>query len=499
MKRKTLLVGLLSIVAVSAAVLGGNYATFAPIANAATEDEIEEAIASGVGWLVSQQESDGGWGNWQQTAVTCLALVMLEERAYELRYESPFDPAYTYSDNVIRGWQYIFSEPHIHVQPLSVQSHNGRSDDPDTNGNGYGIYFDMGGQTYNTSICLMALAASRTPDRPNDGGLDHNGDGNPDTFKEIAQEAVDWLAFAQADLGSPEGGWNYGAQDNTGERADNSNSGYAVLGLAYGQYEKGFNCTVPDWVRTELEVWIDHIQCVAAGNDCGGSGYDESDDNVNELKTGNLIFEMTFVGDAPSVPRFEKAMGYIDRHWRDSNTNPGWGYRVSPADYQAMYTLMKGLGYSQINWVDTDGDGSRDDDWFRQEPPASPPRDFASVLVAQQNADGSWPRTSWEDQELPILSTVWALLTLGRAIPPPPGEVLLAEAEVRQVLRFDPSAALQMRIYADGFAPNSPEFDAQVYGVQYRAQRAEHLRTGEVRVYYVKIYDWNNVNFFERP
>lgn len=496
MKRKTLLVGLLAIVVVGITMQGGSYASFGPAANAVTQDEIEEAIARGVNWLVSQQEGDGKWGDWQQVGVTCFALVALEERAYELGYQSAFNPDYPYSDNIIRGWQYILSESHAHVQRLRAQLHNGKSDNPDTNGNGYGIYFDTQehSQTYNTGICLMALAAGSAPDRPNDGGLDYNGDGKPDTFKEIAQEAVDWLAFAQGDSDRTEGGWDYDAQDNEVDHADNSNSGYAVLGLAYG---KEFDCDVPDWVSTELDVWINHIQCGAAGDEHGGSGYGGPCDNVNELKTGNLLFEMTFVReDASSTQRFQKALDYIERHWRDQDIDPGWGYNEYPADYQAMYTLMKGLDYSGIDLIDTDGDGDRDNDWHKQESPASPPQDFATVLMGQQNADGSWPGDCNHGNS--VLCTVWALLTLDRAAPRLE-KVLLTEAEAHQVIRFNPSAALQKRIFADGFAPNSPEFDVQVYGVQYRAQRAEHLGTGEVRVYYVKIDDWKKVGFFKRP
>jgi hypothetical protein len=503
MKRKTLSVGLLVIAVVSATVLGGSYVAFVPSANAATEDKIEEAIASGVAWLASQQKNDGSWGDRYQAAVTCFALVNLEERAYDLGYGSPFNPDYPYSNNVIRGWQYIFGVPHAHAQTLGVQSHNGSPDNPDTNGNGYGIYFETWGEekspTMSTGICLMALAASRTPNRPNDGRLDYNGDGNPDTFKEIAQETVDWLAFAQADSGRLEGGWGYGALDNASVGADNSVSGYAVLGLAYGQE---FGYTVPAWVKTELNVWINHIQC-SAGDNHGGSGYGWGPcDEVNELKTGNLIFEMAFVGDAPSVQRFQEALDYIERHWQDSNIDPelgpiGWGYNVYPAHYQAMYTLMKGFRHSGIELIDTDGDGNRDDDWFNQEPPASPPQDFTTALLAQQNADGSWPGNCAYGNS--IRCTTWALLTVGNVVPLPPEVRLLAEAEAHQVIQFDPNAALQRRIVDDGFVPNSPEFDVQIRGIQYRAQGAEHLGTGKMRVYYAKVPDWDNVEDVERP
>ena len=361
--------------------LGGSQAT------AATEEEIEAAIDIGVFWLADQQNADGSWGGYEEAAHTGLALVELQEYAYELgkenpEIESPFDPDYLYSDNVIAGWDYLLQ--HVYEE-------------------GGGVYFGSGwSRTYSTGICLMALAATGTPDRP---GVDLDGDANPETFQEIAQEAVDWLAFAQVGSGAYEGGWGYEASEGW---ADNSNSGYAVLGLAYGE---DFGCTVPDEVKTKLDKWIDFIQ-----GDDGGSGYSWPNDWTNVLKTGNLIFQMTFVGDDPGVQRFQDALDYIELHWRDQNQDPGWGYN-GPSHRQAMYCLMKGFEYSGIDLIDTDGDGERDDDWFNQDPPASPAQDFASVLVAHQQLDGAWPWDYWGDE---ILSTTWALLTLEKVAPPPP-------------------------------------------------------------------------------
>jgi N-acetyl-anhydromuramyl-L-alanine amidase AmpD len=76
-------------------------------------------------------------------------------------------------------------------------------------------------------------------------------------------------------------------------------------------------------------------------------------------------------------------------------------------------------------------------------------------------------------------------------------DVLLAEAEMHQVIQFNPGAALQKHIFADGFVPNSPEFEIQINNVRYQAQRAEHLGTGRVRVYYAEVEDWSNVRFVE--
>ena len=77
-------------------------------------------------------------------------------------------------------------------------------------------------------------------------------------------------------------------------------------------------------------------------------------------------------------------------------------------------------------------------------------------------------------------------------------EKLLDAAAKAQVIEFNPRAALQKRIFADGFVPNSPEFEVESGGVRYVAQRAEHLGTGEVRVYHVPKGDWDKVVYLRR-
>ncbi|MFN8475939.1 MAG: hypothetical protein U0822_27435 [Anaerolineae bacterium] len=79
------------------------------------------------------------------------------------------------------------------------------------------------------------------------------------------------------------------------------------------------------------------------------------------------------------------------------------------------------------------------------------------------------------------------------------GPVLLAEAERRQNMQFNPNAALQKRIFADGLVPNSPEFRVSLGGVDFGGQRAESLASGLVRVYFVMVPNFANVAFVQRP
>lgn len=74
-------------------------------------------------------------------------------------------------------------------------------------------------------------------------------------------------------------------------------------------------------------------------------------------------------------------------------------------------------------------------------------------------------------------------------------DALLQKAAEEQLIEFNPDAALQKEIFADGVVPNSPEFPLLFDGISYVAQRAEHLQSGEVRVYFAEIDDYSNVQY----
>lgn len=388
--------------------------------SAATEDEIELSIADGLAWLADDQEDDGSWpAYWEDTATTGLAVLKFCDYAREQDID-PFDPEYEYNEQVVGGLNHLFTT--MVIVEILPQDHTagatGTDDDPDSNSNGVGIYahgyaypFDV----YDTGIVLSALSACGFPDEAIYApGTEVDGM----THEDVAQDMVDWLAFAQSDAHTDfgggilcgEGGWSYGALDNTGDGTknygpDNSNSGYAVLGLAYAQ-DSGL--IVPDWVKTELNAYV---MCIQDPND-GGSWYDHVGDGIGEniLKTGNLIFEMGFVGDTPDTPRVQDALDYLESHWGDAsgwNLPPGWN--GEPAQYHTMFTTMKGLEFMGI---DTFGDPEID--WFE---------DLSDVIVAQQNKDigpnyGSWKISSGRGN--PTIITTWALLTLEKVSPPPP-------------------------------------------------------------------------------
>lgn len=409
--------------------------------------QIQTAIDDGIAWLAGEQNTTdpnssnyGSWGDpsasdYFPVAQTGLALLKLEDYAWEKYKVSPLDSSYPYSAQVQNGLNYLFSQAKVvdstttpAMGPFQSQAHvnNGITtwDNPDTNGDGKGVYIASSQfrAIYETGIAMMAIAATRLPNQTV-SVLPSPWNGSPVNnwhYQDVLQDAVDYLAYAQCDSGTGRGGWRYTPND---AQADNSVSGYAVIGLQYAENPLyGFNCIIPQFVRNELcTYWIPYVQNMPtdpSDPEFGGSGYYAPNSWVNTLKTGNLLCEMAFVGYTQSNLRVQTALTYIKKHWHDPNINPGWGwnYTAGQAYYQATYCLMKGL---QSMGIADDGMSPDVADWYQ---------DLADTIVPQRHLpDGYWENSYAEvhpdgivDNTNPILCTAWALLTLERAAPPSP-------------------------------------------------------------------------------
>ncbi len=425
------------------------FALCLPTVQAATEAEIQAAIDDGLAWLAAKQHTapgpdSGCWGESRHWGKTGLALKKFEHDAIVRGYSTPFDPGYMYHENVERGFYFLFRAARI--ETISVQPHG----NPDSDGDGIGVSFFLGA-TYETGIALMAIVESNTPDRVVD---------SPDspvhgwTYYDVAADVMDWLAFAQTDFGVFEGGWAYDAMDSSGNWADQSNSGYATLGLAFAEASPpdGFGLSVPQFVKDELgdpNLWIDYIQNDVDGDQFdGGSAYYDPNDTlpgyqtVNILETGNLLFEMAWYGDDQTTQRVQDAIAYVVRHW----TDPGYSWPDPQGwygNYQAMFTMMKGFEAFGIEFIDGI-------DWFDE---------VSDTIVATQHANGSWGPDVWDDWVGgdTVLSTTWALLTLQKAAP----EIVISvELDIKPQSCPNP-----LRTNARGVTPvailGTEEFDVQ--------------------------------------
>ena len=370
-------------------------------AQASLEEDIDSAINDGLEWLSNRQMPDGSWRFIDESSssydygVTGLVLLKLVDRAKELELD-PFDDNessptyYEYAANVTAGFNYIFNATALLPGDL--------------------VCINTYPQTYSTSIVMMALASTNAPDKViTVGAL------NGWTYEEALQGMVDWLTDAQNDEGyCAVGGWGYGSNEQTW--GDQSNTGYATLALGYASAESpyGFGLDIPTVVLTNLSTYIDNIQDPVNGDVYdGGSWYEPCTPYawINILKTGNLIYEMALVGYDVNDPCVQDAITYIENHWSDTGLPAD---TIPPASlgwmdcYQAMFTMMKGFESFGIETIDY---GMGDTNWFQE---------VVSVILANQNPDGSWAHINTsigEGMQSANLRAAWAMLTLERVVP----------------------------------------------------------------------------------
>lgn len=363
----------------------------APAAQAATPAEIQQAIDDGLAYLAATQAGDGSWDNWGWAEVGATGTAVL---AMELH-----DPV-TYATNIQAGLDYLFDNAYIQaINPA----------DPGAPADGDGVYFGWDWM-YETGIAMMAIAGSETPWAiVNVPGSDVDGW----RYDEVMQECVDYLAWAQNEATGWDpncrGGWRY---EPNYDDSDNSVSQWPVLGMIVAE---GFGCTVPGFVRSELDLWIDYIQ----NDTTGGSGYAGPDEWVNVAKTGALLIEMYFYSDDTTVPRVQSARDYIDSNWSSDGEHLVLPYGNSgTTSFYAMYSVFKGLKLHEIDNLPS-VDGTYAGDWYAL---------YTDYLALNpgQNADGSWGTGQWSDYPL---ATAWALLILAAEAIPPPVYYLSLEPE----------------------------------------------------------------------
>jgi hypothetical protein len=125
-------------------------------------------------------------------------------------------------------------------------------------------------------------------------------------------------------------------------------------------------------------------------------------------------------------------------------------------------------------------------------------RYLGSVLFTFGNT-GSWPQYELNTAEMIEIAKV---VRDYQPVTPPPvtdwKSEVWAESIERQAISLNPNAALQMKIFADNFVPVQSEFYYTAQdGINRACMAAEHLQTGERRVYYAVVPNWSNVQWFK--
>lgn len=305
---------------------------------------------------------------------------------------------------------------------------------------------------------------------------------------------------------------------------------------------ESYNEVFPESASPDRKRSYDEFQ-VAFGEKIKAAGFEPIAMN---FATGNMLGK-DFLDYFPGTLETHTYLGFHEYDWptmwrlhkeniEQKNEGGMWltlRYRRVMADVRRVYGNRHRVLISECGM--TQGVVGRDDLGWRADPKVSEDDYWQSLmwyndhlmqddfvdgaLLYVVGASGGWPK--WESFEhLGGIIDRLAALQAQQPLAPPPkpvpvpdpdpepdpdpaptatlAQALLAEADRRQVLQFNPDAALQKHVFADGFVPNSPEFDLTFDGVKYIGQRAENLRTGEVRVYHVRVGDWDAVAYETR-
>ena len=288
-----------------------------------------------------------------------------------------------YVETVQRGLNYLLDNTHVYPIPMQAAG------DPDTNGNGIGIgcYTNWSNCSYECGITLMTFASSKAPGMVAlRGPMDVVGR----SYGEIVQDMVDYMAFAQSEesTGVYRGGWRYTPNSSS---SDNSVSQWPVIGMEAAETTMGV--IIPEFVRSELNYWIDYSQ----DDITGGAGY-TGPSGTNLLRTASLMCQMKFFGDDMSDSRVIAGLNYINLTWDTDSLH-------FPNTYYAFYGVMKAF---RLLGIETLPDGT---DWY-----SDPARGYATHLVNLQSSNGTWGSGYVSSHPL---SSAWALLTLQEEVVEP--------------------------------------------------------------------------------
>jgi len=373
--RFVFLVAILSILA-----LVMSAATASPIGDQAkpsdslVRTQVKAAMSRAIRWLESQQRSDGSFADTAivnddgsigsqgiQPALTALVVYGIAR--------TPLADEMRNTDMMMRAIAYIKK----HVKP------NG------------GIYRDTFATTYQTSVCLAALAAVKDPaDAP---------------IIAAAQRYIKSLqANEQAGVVPTSlnyGGWGYSAGSR---EADLSNLQFALTAL------KESGLTKDDAVWEKAVQFVERCQNIKVD---GGFIYrpGESKAGVDEKGNYRSYLSMTYAGLLSFIycdvdkddPRVRAAVEWLRKHYSLEENFPIGKQGL----YYSYQTMAKALAaYGEETFLDATG---KKHDWFAE---------LASSLLKKQNAQGFWVNTSsrWFEADR-VLVTAYAILALSEGYP----------------------------------------------------------------------------------
>jgi len=311
----------------------------------------------------------GTWsGNSFPEAITAFGALAFQLNGYTSWQDRSKRP---YAETVDRAITYVLGElkkAEIKPQPAG---------NPDSNGNGYGLYAHQEMPLYVTPIIALALIADRMPDRTASSDSE-TVDGR--TMRDIVRDMVDFIAFAQTEDGDARGGWRY----TPNKEADMSVTQWPVLAMISARQNLGIDA--PAWVRKELlEHWLVYIQAKD-----GAFWYKDlsSTDSTAPVRTAGGLICFSFCGLNASDDKVRRAIDAIGRDW--GNDNVGNLYTMYTITKAAKLTSPHVAKFGQHDWDS----------------------EYKDHLFKKQAADGTFGVYEHGSMASKDLATAWGVLIL---------------------------------------------------------------------------------------
>ena len=467
---------------------------------AATQQEIKQAVNDGLAYLASSMTTIGDEGYWPYSndgtlAATAAAVTAFVEEEY-LPGKDVVIGGTNYGDVVGKACKYIFNRAKVDsrfttIGPggLETAGYTRYAEDYNNDGvlndggNNQAIFFNPGNSNrnvYTTGIVVPAIYALGKALGP-DTEVGMGPVTSSMTYREVMRDVFDWFSWGQVEpnYGNQRGGWRYDANYSS---SDNSTAQWAALTIIYG---KNWGLSIPQYVKDELKLWTDYIQ-----NDNGGSGYSYDYEMVDESKTGGLLLQFYVLGYKEGVSNsdtpfnsinneVDAAISYLNSNWNNFSNNTWYGNINHPYAMWAIYKALQLYNkleatnfYPGDNGEITIGKGipsapggyTIGQDWGTY---SSLPGDWYShycdYLVSKQNPDGLWSGYSyWYGP----LATSWYINIL-KATPvtasvnPTPQNVRLTVGKGMAFLTWTSDASAENVTFKVKFAMGNPPAESE--------------------------------------
>ncbi len=334
-----------------------------------------------------------------------------------------------YTETVARGMRWLFTV--LAPGSISMQTYPAPTGtvNPDSNGNGIGVWLNQSYYPYQTGMFMDAIVASGTPT-----ALTTTGPVNVigRMYKDIVQDMVDGYAYGQYNgADNARGGWRY----NWNDYPDNSACQWAAIGIIAAEREWGTaklgagGIVVPAWVKTEnRDHWIPDSWVSSDGGFTYQNGYPYPWGPYATTPSALVQMAMDGVGRG-SVFGLPTARQYWDSgetFIRNRFCNSGGSTGAIRNYYYGLFSFTKAMllhdsnndGIAEpITLLQSSTAGVQPIDWYAAEASAGAQCDgVARTLVNTQSAsDGSWYGHDYEGNQYRF-ETAWAIIMLNKTV-----------------------------------------------------------------------------------